>query len=51
MPIQTDLHFTFDIGEASCEVHRFTLPEGLPGTIPLEVERTVHFGKAMERAR
>ncbi len=51
MPIQTDLRFTFAVGEASFEVLRFTLPEGLPETIPLGVERTVLFGRSMERAR
>ncbi|WP_312431573.1 hypothetical protein [Achromobacter sp.] len=56
MPTQTDPHSASALGEAPFQVVKFTQPEGLSETIPLEVELAkaepaVHFGRAMERAR
>lgn len=56
MPTQTDLHPAITFGEAPFQVGKFTLPEDLPETIPLEValaaaEPADHFGRALERAR
>ncbi len=56
MPTQTDLHFAIPFGEAPFQVVKFTLPEGLSETIPLEpelatAEPAVRFGRSLERAR
>ncbi|WBX87946.1 hypothetical protein [Achromobacter mucicolens] len=56
MPTQTDLHSAIAFGKAPFQGVKFTHPEGLSETIPLEVELAnaepaVHFGRALERAR
>lgn len=56
MPTQTDLHSAIAFGKAPFQGVKFTHPEGLSETIPLEVELAnaepaVHFGRALERAK
>ena len=55
MPIQSDLRFTFAIGDESFEVVEFTLQEGLSETFLLEVDLSsasaaIDFGTVLDRA-
>ena len=55
MPTQSDLRFTFAIGEETFEVVEFTLQEGLSETFLLEVELAnadpaIDFGNVLDRA-
>uniref|UniRef100_UPI00257D9FF6 contractile injection system protein, VgrG/Pvc8 family n=1 Tax=Achromobacter sp. UBA4530 TaxID=1945912 RepID=UPI00257D9FF6 len=55
MPTQSDLRFTFAIGDESFEVVEFTLQEGLSETFLLEVDlasgnHAIDFGAVLDRA-
>ncbi|WP_246282945.1 contractile injection system protein, VgrG/Pvc8 family [Achromobacter animicus] len=55
IPIQSDLRFTFAIGDESFEVIEFTLQEGLSDTFLLEVDlaianSAIDFGVVLDRA-
>src|SRR5690349_5054457 len=55
MPTQSDLCFTFTIGDEPFEVVEFTLQEGLSETFLLEVEvassnPAIDFGEVLDRA-
>ncbi|WP_334165602.1 type VI secretion system tip protein VgrG, partial [Achromobacter mucicolens] len=55
MPTQSDLHFTFTVGDASFDVVEFILQEGLSETYVLQIElasanAAVDFGSVLDRA-
>ncbi|WP_330996198.1 contractile injection system protein, VgrG/Pvc8 family, partial [Burkholderia cepacia] len=54
MAIQSDLHFTFTVGDESFEVVEFTLHEGLSETFLLQValasaNPAIDFGQLLDR--
>ncbi|OOV90872.1 contractile injection system protein, VgrG/Pvc8 family, partial [Pseudomonas sp. MF4836] len=55
MPSQSDLRFTFSVGNESFDVVEFTLHEGLSETFHLAVELTsanpaIDFGQVLDRS-
>ncbi|MDH0092668.1 type VI secretion system tip protein VgrG [Achromobacter mucicolens] len=55
MPTQSNLHFTFAVGDESFEVVQFTLQKGLSETFLLEVDlasanAAIDFGRVLDRA-